>query len=295
VSTREAIMKMVESVPSLPPVVIKLRQMLSDPEVEFQDLARAIEIEPGLTANILHLANSALLRGNEAIGSVHAAITRLGMRRVYDLTLAMSVVPFASRQVRGYALAPNVLWEHSLATALCADELRRKLKIRKNENAFTAGLLHDIGKIVLGTFVEIDDMPIKELCHNDLSFDEAEQQILGVDHAEIGAHLLEKWGLPESVVLATRWHHAPSGAKGENQAIVDLVHVADILCTSLGWGLGADGLHYRLDSTAAQRLGVTAEIADPIMCRVQGELEELSSLVHVNREGSENVPEPAHS
>lgn len=288
-------MKKVESVPSLPPVVVKLRRLLADPEVDFKELAGAIEIEPGLTANVLHLANSALLGGREHIGSVHKAIARLGTRRVFDLTLAMSVAPFARRPVRGYALTPDVLWEHSLATALCAESLRRELKVPNSSDAFTAGLLHDIGKIVLGTFVEVDDLPIKGLCHSDLSFDEAEQQILGVDHAEIGAYLLERWGLPEPVVMATRWHHAPAGAEGAATEMVDLVHVADILCTSLGWGLGADGLHYRLDVEAAQRLGVSAEIADPIMCRVQGELEEYSTMINANREGSGHVHEPAHS
>ncbi len=293
-STRAEIMAKVDTVPALPAVVIQLRRLLADPEVDFSELARSIEIEPGLTANILRMANSALYGAHGEISSVQSAITRLGTKKVFDLVLTMTVAPFTRRAVRGYALGPDELWEHSLATALCADLLQRRLRLRGVHDAFTAGMLHDIGKIILGTFIEVDDIPIKSLVHDDLSFDEAEQQVLGLDHAEVGGHLLERWGLPDIVVAATRWHHEPAGADEEHRKLVDLIHVADILCTSIGWGLGTDGLHYRLDSEAVERLGVDADMADQVMCRVQGELEELTTLIHVKQEGAGNVPEPAH-
>ena len=108
------------------------------------------------------------------------------------------------------------------------------------ENAFTSGLLHDVGKILLGTFMEVDVEPIVHLAKTELiSFNVAEQRVLGIDHAEAGAALLEAWELPELIIRAIRWHHTPEDYEGD-PLVVDLVHVADALC--LQGAIGAAGI-----------------------------------------------------
>ena len=118
---RAQILAKAKSVPSLPSVVLKLRQYLNDPDVNFDQLAKVIEFDPGLTANVLQLANSAYFGWSRSIKTVKDAITRLGTNRVFQMVLCMSVAPLVRKPIKGYDLDANALWEHSIATAICAD------------------------------------------------------------------------------------------------------------------------------------------------------------------------------
>ena len=294
-SRRDDILSQVSSVPSLPAIVFKLQQFLDDPEVNFNQLARVIECDPGLTANVLQLANSAYFGWQGGIGSVRDAISRLGTKRIFQMVLCMSVAPMVRKPVRGYGLEADRLWEHAVAAAICTEKLAAKRRPAALGHAFTGGLLHDIGKVLLGTFVDVDDKPIKELVELDgLGFNEAERMVLGVDHAEVGAHLLEKWSLPDEVVQATRWHHEPGRVPADQRDLTDLVHVADVICMDCGWGLGQDGLQYHLDEDAAARLDLKAGDADEAAAQVMIGLEELLQVFTPNPEGkSDGVQHPA--
>ncbi len=276
---RRAILAQIKSVPSMPSVVMKLRSFLNDPDVSFDELAKVIEYDPGLTANVLQLANSAYFGWSRSIKTVKEAITRLGTNRVFQMVLCMSVAPLVRKPIKGYDTTAEGLWLHSIATAICAEELVVQLGLKDLEEAFTAGLLHDMGKVVLGTFVEIDDEPIKEIVISDnLSFNEAEQMVLGIDHAEVAGELLRTWNLPDEVVAAARWHHQPHMADESCQQLVDLIHVADFLCLNFGFGVGVDGLQYRLDETANARLGLKIGMAEAVGIKVHEGVEELGNM-----------------
>lgn len=283
---RKAILARINTVPSMPSVVMELRKYLNDPEVNFDRLAKVIEYDPGLTVNVLQLANSAYFGWTRTIKTVKEAITRLGTNRVFQMVLCMSVAPLVRKPIKGYDTDSEGLWRHSIATAICAEQLVEMLNLRDLEEAFTAGLLHDMGKIVLGTFVEIDDEPIKEIVASDgLSFNEAEQMVLGIDHAEVAAVLLQSWNLPSEVVEAARWHHDPHRADEKYRRIVDLIHVADFLCLNFGFGMGSDGLHYRLDESASKRLGLKVGMAEEVGSRVMIGVEELGSMFDPAKKG----------
>ncbi len=282
-----------KKIPSLPSVVMKLRQYLNDPEVNFDELAKVIEYDPGLTANVLQLANSAYFGWARSIKSVKEAITRLGTNRIFQMVLCMSVAPLVRKPIKGYGLDSSDLWEHSIAVAICAETIGQELGLEEVEDGFTAGLLHDIGKIVLGTFVEVDDDPIKEIMELDhLSFNEAEMMVLGIDHAEVAAVMLSSWSLPEEVVEAARWHHAPSRCDTRYQQLADVIHVADILCLDMGWGLGVDGLCYKADHAAATRLGIEAPVAELIISKTMSGVEDLKTLFQPRTAGSGAKHEP---
>jgi len=294
-SRRAEILSQVKSVPSMPAVVLKLREYLQNPEVNFGDLAKVIEYDPGLTANVLQLANSAYFGWAREIASVKESITRLGTKRIFQMVLCMSVAPLVRKPVRGYELDPEELWKHSIGTAICAEQLAIKRKLPEASDAFTVGLLHDVGKVVLGTFVEIDDEPIREIVELDhLAFDEAERMVLGIDHAEVAGILLQDWNLPEQVVSAARWHHDPRQADPEYQRLTDLVHVADVLCMKIGWGVGSEGLQYRLNEEAAERLQVNVEAAEDVVLKVIQGMDEMQDLFQSPTEGErDRVKRPA--
>ena len=163
------------------------------------------------------------------------------------------------------------------------------------EEVFTAGLLHDMGKVILGTFVEVDDEPIKEIVEKDkLAFNEEEMMVLGIDHAEVAGELLRAWNLPEEVVEAARWHHQPSQCNPENQVLVDLVHSADVMCLNVGWGLGADGMQYRVDEEAGRRLGIRPSITEAVIAETMIGVEDLITLFQPKREGVPNGVQHSH-
>jgi len=284
INKREIIAK-VKAVPPLPAVLLKLRACCVDPDADFAAMAKVIETDPGLTANILRLANSAYFGARGTIGSVAFAISRLGFKRVHQMALAVCVAPIARTAVGGYGLDPDALWEHSLATGMAAEQLAADVPDVDPADAFTAGLLHDVGKLVLGMFVADEYEEIRRLVRDEgCSFDEAERGVLGTDHAGVGAMLLRRWELPTAIVDAVRWHHLPGGV-GEPQPLVDLTHVADILCMDIGWGQGLDGLQYRQDEGSASRLGVTNARGEQVVCSVLSGLEEMKDMLIPQDEG----------
>ncbi len=286
---KQTILAAIKTVPSLPSVVIKLRKYLNNPDVSFEELAQVIQVDPGLTANILQLANSAYFGWSQTIKTVKEAITRLGTNRIFQMVLCMSVAPLVRKPIRGYDTDAEGLWNHSISVAICAEQMALTLGLEDMEAAFTAGLLHDMGKVVMGTFVEIDDEPIKEIMRTDgLSFNDAEKMVMGIDHAEVAGELLKAWNLPADVVEAACCHHCPSKASPEHQQLVDLIHLADVLCINVGWGMGSDGLQYRLDEKASLRLGVGSGVAEDVILKVMMGMDDLKDMFNPSMEGDPN-------
>ncbi len=276
---RQGILAKIRFVPSLPAMVGQLREMLQDPDVDFGELAGAIEYDPGLTANILRLANSSQFGYFRSIESVRSAVLRLGMRRVYQMVVGLSAGPLVRSAFKGYDLPAGDLWRHSVAVAVAAQQLGQVLEIELPEHTFTSGLLHDVGKVVMSTFVQVDAGPILDLAfEKHVPFDAAERDVLGIDHAEVAGVLLEKWHLPPDIVEAARWHHEPLNCTGD-RLVTDLVHVADALCLSAGLGAGSDGLNYRPCPEAVGRLGLSTASMEAVVCRTIAGLAELQELL----------------
>jgi len=276
---RDAILAQVRSIPSLPTAATRVIGLLRDPDVEVNDLLHAIEYDPGLTSNVLRLANSAYFAGPRSIGSLREAIVRLGMNRLFQLVVTTAITPFGRTEVKGYDLSPGQLLEHAVATAIGAEELANQLGRKAPGETFTAALLHDLGKIVLGTYVEADAQAITGLAFKEgMPFDQAEARILGIDHAETGAILLEQWGLPASIIGVVRWHHDPSHYEGD-RLLYDLVYVANHLCLECGIGSGMDGINRRPVADVYLRLGMNEQIAEKAIIAMRDGFENLRGLM----------------
>lgn len=277
-SLRTEILDKVDSTTAMPAAASRAAQLLQDEDAGVEDIAKILEHDPGLTANLLRLCNSPHYKGRTGTSSVHEAIVRLGMRMTLRVLMTEALGPLTRPPLAGYDLPPGQLWEHSAAVGLAVQQLARALNLTPESYVFTAGLLHDIGKIVMGTFLDLDVKPIVDLAfEHQVSFEEAERRVLGIDHAEVGAALLEKWNLPAPVVEAVRWHHEPENASGDILC-VDLVHAADTLIIESGIGTGIDGLNYRSSEAVTARLGLNVHILEEVLCTVLTELEDLREL-----------------
>jgi putative nucleotidyltransferase with HDIG domain len=285
-SNKDQIIGKISSFPTLPTIASKLMGMLNNPDVSASEIARVIQYDPALTANLLKAANSVYLGQTRTVNSLAEAFFRLGTKWVYEMSVSSLIYSNLRRPVSGYELSAKDLWRHSMAVAQMSDILCNCLNISETSAAFTAGLLHDMGKIILGEFVfdaykEIQILVTKEK----IPFEKAEKQIIGMDHAEVGGMTAEKWNFPPAIVEGIRWHHQPEKAETYRQ-ITDIVHIADATCLIQGLGIGSDDIHYRLNNNSIDRLKLTAKTLEQAVSRLLSALEEINLAI-----SDESVPE----
>ena len=241
-------------------------------------MAQAIEYDPSLTTNVLRIANSATFGTPKSVGTVREAFSRLVPDHGLESVLAGAVGKIAEGPVTGYDVSGEDLWDHLIGSAIASTKLARILNAAPPEHLFTAALTHDIGKVVLGTFPEVNPKEITALAvEGRTSFEEAERMVLGIDHAEVGACLVDHWGLPGSIVEAVRWHHQPHKSAGD-PLIVNLVHVADAVCLMAGVGVSVDALNCKPTSHAMETLGLQLSLLDRIVYEVLNELLKVRTL-----------------
>ena len=265
---RKEILSMIDGVVAIPSCARKAEALLNDPDADLETLARIIEYDPGLTANLLKIVNASFFGSDRPMLTAREAIDRLGTLQVLQFVISTGVAPSFVRKIEGYDLAPNMHLQHSVTVALAASELGRVLDLDAPDYVFTAGLLSGTGKILLGAYVQVDVQAILKLAvERGLDFDRAEDEVLGINHAEVGARLLEKWHLPPELVNAVRYHLRPDEAP-EQSVVLDLVHIGNALAKMIGVGLGVDGLNYAPSHAVAERLGLTPEILDEVSVNV---------------------------
>ncbi len=266
------ILARLESLPPFPEVAVRLLQTCRDPDVELAAVAALLERDPAMAANVLRVCNAPYFGLRGRVSSVRHATSLLGIRNVLQITMTvLSSGHLASPQV-GYGLGPGDLWRTSVASALAAELVAQETSYPQVETAYTAGLLQDVGKIVLAGFVENAADAIQALLAEGMAWQEAEARALGMTHPEAGARLLSRWGFPAAIVDAVRTHHRPSEATVD-PTLAAISHLADALKMTLGVGLGADGLAYELDEGALGALG----LAEP--SRLEGLVAELGRRV----------------
>ena len=273
------VLSRVKELPALSATALRLAELARDDRSGATDFERVVRPDPALTANLLRVANSAYFGLRCRAESVRQAVTVLGVKRVSEVAAAVALAPVIPARLPGYELEASAFWLHSVAVAVLAERLSLQLGLRCPDLTFTAGLLHDIGKLAIGAFVADDAPSILIRTRGGLPFVAAEQAVLGLDHGQVGGLVAEAWSLPPAAAAAARWHHAPGAAPEDAlQVLIDLVHVADGLAHTLGLGADAGELARGMDAGVEERLGFRVRDLEQTAGKSLDEIRELASL-----------------
>lgn len=266
--TVDEILQKVNHIPAFPATVIQLLKMIDNPEVKISDIKEVMKADEGLTVKLLRIANSAFYRGRREIKTIEDAVIVLGLRTVKSMIYTINVGPVLSKPLTGYDLAKDELWRQSQLSAVTAQKIAKKAGFKEYDVAYTAGLLKDVGKVILDEYIRNNLSEImKQVEERGIAFSTAEAEIVGIDHAEIGGKIAERWNLPAELVEVIRYHHTPERAE-HNPKLAMICHLADNLIMMMGVGIGADGLAYEFRGDVPEMLGLKEEDLMEIMSEV---------------------------
>lgn len=228
---RSEIQKKLDSIkdlPTLPAIAMEINSLLQAAETTVETIAESIEKDQSIAVKVLKLINSAFFGVRSKVTNIHDAIVLLGFNSIRNIVLSVSVIKAFSKNdtIEGFSIAD--FWQHSIAVAMTSKVMSEKSQISNPEDAFTGGLLHDIGKIIMAQyFREIFLATVKD-CENDsIPFSKAEKNHLtGFGHSKMGAFLTDKWKFPQSLTQAIGTHHSASDKMSE---LTTVVHCADII------------------------------------------------------------------
>ncbi|MBI1839717.1 MAG: HDOD domain-containing protein [Verrucomicrobia bacterium] len=276
----ERIDEFIRSAKSLPPaprILPQLMQLLRQTDVDSSKVVDLVTFDPALTAKILQVCNSAAYAGAMPVADLREALLRLGFAEIFRIVASVIGEQALGAAQAGYGIGRGELWEHSAVAAVAAQIIAQDRGLDPQQ-AFTAGLLHDVGKIVLAKALEGSyERIIEETDIHQQSLVEAEKAVLGVDHAQVGGRLLAQWKFPEPLVEAVTWHHDPSSAEN-HQPLAACVYLANMIAAFTGHGYGFQAFALRGRAEALESLGLQGDELPLYMIRTTEGLKKVSFL-----------------
>ncbi|WP_172597577.1 HDOD domain-containing protein [Sulfuriflexus mobilis] len=250
---------------SLPESVARVNEIMNAPDSSAADIGEVIRQDPVLTARLLKIANSPFYGFPSRIDSIPRAITIIGMNELRDLLLATSAIQVFSA-FTNELVSMETFWRHSLRCAVIARLLAAHLHEANVERYFTAGLLHDIGYLLI--YRELPELASQTLTHSTQNREIVhivEQEIIGFDHAAVGGELLRQWNLPSALSEAVEFHHTPRFAK-QHPKEAAIIHIANYLANTMLARVGGDIEETEaLEVTALQTVGLTPNILQTVL------------------------------
>ena len=266
--------ELVVKVKNLPPVsyaALKLVNLLEQPAISNDEVVQVLKCDNVLTAKLLRACNSPYFGLEEPVSSVDQAVFLLGHQQILHIVLTLAFGSAMVVPLPGYAVEANELWRHSLITATAAETVAAEIPDLNAEPAvaFTVGLLHDIGKLVLGQTLTPDfQADIRQRVEQEhVSRSEAEKAVLGTDHSEVGACLLQEWRLPEDIVEAVAHHHQPVLEPRPRLSVV--THLANCIAHLAGSAPGWDGYAARVDDRVTTTFDLTGDKLETMIIAVR--------------------------
>lgn len=276
--TPESIAVNTATIASLPELHQQLEAAIRSPTSTLDELARIISSDPGLAARLLKLANSALYKNSNPIETITRALTLIGTRQLQELALATLVIQ-RFRLLTTPQLNMREFWRYSLATAIAARVIAIHLQERDCERYFLAGLFHKVGRLVL--FIDYPELAAKSLAQAEqaqILLSDAEEQLLGFHHAEIGHALLRQWNLSNLHCDGVHYHINPSTAPATS-SIACIVHLANWLAGAIAFGHAGDNFVPRLDGNALTMLGLPVTALETLLLELERQYRDIEPLL----------------
>ena len=236
---KKKIFRAFDNLPPISRVVSEALEVMAAPDSSVDDIAKVIETDQSMVSNVIRLVNSSYYGLPNKVSSVQQACILLGNRIVREIIIMAGVSKLLEKNLKGYGFASGELWKHSVASALGSKIIAGKEDPDRNNDAYIAGLIHDMGKIILNPYI-VERVDAFEAVIGDEKQDflEAEKSVFGFDHAEIAYEICVKWKFPENIAFAIQHHHRPSLSQGDPLSYV--VHMGDFLAKSCGFGQSRD-------------------------------------------------------
>lgn len=283
-TTLERILDETSTVYSLPLFYERLNETINHPRSSIDDISKIITEDQGLTARLLRLANSPMFGCYARVDSITKAVTIIGTQQLRDLALAASVMG-VFKGIPEDLLNMTSFWRHSIACGIIARSLAVYLRESNVERLFVAGMLHDVGQIVLAAARPVISRELLEVQQNaGRLYLELEQERLGFDHAELGGALLKKWKIPASIGEPVACHHNPGSAE-QFRLETALIHLADIICQAMEFGQGAEWGVPPLDQHSWERLGLSPHVLGTVLKQSESQISETFSILSGGMDG----------
>lgn len=271
---------------SMPDVALRIQSLLKNPHVTVEEVAEVVGLDPGLSAELLRLVNSAFFSRNlrvlggrfpTKISSLAQALTMVGENRLAELAMTVALLPLFQN------LPPSLVtfesfWTHSVAVGLIARAIGESVAAPDPESLFVAGLIHDIGRLIMYAHMPAQSARILRLSRDKaIPLVAAERETLGWDHAMIGRELLEDWQYPALLIHAASGHHDPKAVEADMETAI--VHVADAMANALEMGTSGERTAPKVEPETWDRLGLTPEAVTSLIDRADAELADINSFL----------------
>ncbi len=270
------------TLPILPNLVMQILALTDDMNASARDYERLIMQDAAMTAKILRTANSSYFGGNGQITSLRRALTQVGNNTLRSMCLTVSLQSALSSKTLNKAFNPKSFWLHSLAVACAAKILACLARDPRGEEAFVAGLVHDIGKLALCMFLPMEATHVYQLMQTyKITQFEAELQFLDVTHEDIGHMAAQRWQLPDIYLTPIAKHHDPTADADEIDMLTAYVHVANAIAHQIGLGFEPAAANHCPNPTVVALLNISEEQYDPIRSAVASEVAKMGSQMGV--------------
>ncbi len=261
------LLRSVKDLPSMPQIMVKAQSIMADPRSSLKELAALVKTDQAIVTKALRLANSAYYGLGGKVSSIEHATVLLGTEAFGELVAMSAASKLLGARLKGYDADAGVLWRHSLAVGFGAKSIANRKNSDVKNTAFTAGIIHDAGKLVLDEAIfERKDRFDEFLSDGQQTFLDAEKKLLGFDHAEIASDVCRKWHIPDSMATSIKFHHAPADSNGDELA--HILHIADGIAMMVDIGTGVDDVLYRLDDSVRESMGLQDDDISDIMTEV---------------------------
>ncbi|MRS05148.1 HDOD domain-containing protein [bacterium] len=274
----DELVNQVGNLPPLPQAAQKALALIRDPKSSMSSISDVLGKDQVLTSLILRMANSVYYGLTFPVTTVHQATVVLGQSTIQSIILAASVAPYLERPIPGYGLDRGELWRHSIGVAAGARIVAEPFGHEAAETAYHAGLLCDIGKLAFEFLLRKEHQKFSNW--KNMSFEDLENKLFGINHAELGAEIGRRWRLADPLIAAIQFHHTPKLA-GEYGLIASAVHLADSAMMMMGIGIGIDGLQYSLDGYALEVLNFNQHKMDNLITKISEYVNEAEVFIGI--------------